>query len=381
MKIVFFSNFLNHHQLPFCQELYKAAEVSFHFVATEPIFEEQLALGYPDLNKEYPFVVRTYEDVEQKNTALQLGLDADIAIIGSAPMEFVQQRLKENKLTFRYSERIYKEGYQAWKLPIRLLRFYRTYGRYKSFYLLCASAYTAGDFAKTFTFLNKAYKWGYFPEVNRYEDMPNLIEQKKFASILWVARLIELKHPEAVIAVADRLKADGYKFQLSMIGIGPMQQQLEEMINEKGLNDCVFLLGAMSPEQVRKHMEQSEIFLFTSDRNEGWGAVMNESMNSGCAVVASDAVGSVPFLLHSGKNGLTYESGNVDDLYEKVKFLLDNSGVRKSMGLKAYESMTTLWNAEVAAQRLLALSRALLNGEKSPQLYENGPCSKASPIP
>ena len=49
-------------------------------------------------------------------------------------------------------------------------------------------------------------------------------------------------------------------------------------------------------------MEKSEIFLFTSDKGEGWGAVLNESMNSACAVVASHAIGSVPFLLKDGEN-------------------------------------------------------------------------------
>ena len=36
-------------------------------------------------------------------------------------------------------------------------------------------------------------------------------------------------------------------------------------------------------------MEQADIYLFTSDRNEGWGAVANEAMNSACAMVA-DAI-------------------------------------------------------------------------------------------
>jgi hypothetical protein len=37
----------------------------------------------------------------------------------------------------------------------------------------------------------------------------------------------------------------------------------------------------MPPEEVRVHMEQSNIYLFTSDFGEGWGAVLNEAMNSG----------------------------------------------------------------------------------------------------
>lgn len=51
----------------------------------------------------------------------------------------------------------------------------------------------------------------------------------------------------------------------------------------------------MKASEVRSYMEKADIYLFTSDFNEGWGAVLNESMNSGCAVVASHAIGSVPF--------------------------------------------------------------------------------------
>ena len=39
MKIAFFSNFLNHHQLPFCQEMIKILNDDFIFIATEPILD------------------------------------------------------------------------------------------------------------------------------------------------------------------------------------------------------------------------------------------------------------------------------------------------------------------------------------------------------
>ena len=83
------------------------------------------------------------------------------------------------------------------------------------------------------------------------------------------------------------------------------------------------MLGAMPPEEVRRHMEKADIYLFTSDFNEGWGAVLNESMNSGCAVVASHAIGSVPFLIKNGENGLIYENGNQLDLEKQVLRLLE----------------------------------------------------------
>ena len=124
-------------------------------------------------------------------------------------------------------------------------------------------------------------------------------------------------------------------------------------------------------------MEQSQIFLFTSYRNEGWGAVLNESLNSGCAVVASHAIGSVPFLLQDGKNGFIYKDGDINDLFNKVKYLLDNEAERINMQKSAYETIINEWNAENAAKKLIELLTKLLNGENVETLFESGVCSKA----
>lgn len=377
MKFVFLSNFLNHHQMPFCLQMYEKLGNDFWFVATRKIPKERLSFGYEDMNRKYPFVIRTYEGAEQWEKAQQLTDEANVVMHGSAPMEFLQRRLREKKLTFLYSERLYKTGYEAWKLPVRLWRFWKNYGRHKNLYMLCASAYTAGDFAKTLTFLNKTYKWGYFPEVKRYENVDTLLSSKKPAAILWAGRFLNWKHPEYVIEVARRLKAEGYDFHIQMLGSGKQWDATARQIRQYDLQEQVQLVGAVPAEEVRAYMDAASIFLFTSDRNEGWGAVLNESMNSGCAVVACSAIGSVPFLLQDGKNGFIYPSGDVDTLYEKVKYLLDNPEICREMGRHAYETMTKQWNAENAASRLLALSEALLAGNPGSDLYEDGPCSKA----
>lgn len=380
MNVVFYSNYLTHHQLPLCQALYRLTGGQFTFIATEQTEQERLDSGWCDLNREYDFVLRVYDGEAEKQQAIQLAEQADVVIHGSAPWEYLDKRLEEKKLTILYSERLYKAGYQWWKLPVRLWRFYKKYGRHKSLYLLCASAYTAGDFAKTGTFINKTYKWGYFPEVKRYDDVEALLDSKQPRTILWAGRFIDWKHPEAVVEVARRLQAEGYDFRIKMVGNGEMLDDIKRQVCDSGLQDRVELPGAVLSDEVRAYMEQAAIYLFTSDRHEGWGAVLNESMNSGCAVVVSDAVGAAPFLLKDGENGLTYHSGNVDELYEKVKFLLDNPAQGRDLGRRAYETMTGLWNAEIAAERLLKLCRALLEGQKHPDLYEEGPCSWAERI-
>lgn len=376
LSVVFVSNYYNHHQKYLADAMFHLTGGLYHFIETEQIEAERLNMGWGGEDK--PTYVRQNYTTEADARACQSIIDeADVVICGSAPIELVNNRIKNGKLVFRYSERPLKTGFAFWKYPYRLISWRIRNPHSANVYMLCASAYTAADYAKFGMYRKKCFKWGYFPDVKHYDSIEKLIEWKHPASILWVARLIEWKHPEASIQVAKRLKAEGYAFTMNIIGNGVLEESLREQIKSENLSDCVHMLGSMKPEQVRVHMEESEIFLFTSDRNEGWGAVLNESMNSACAVVASHAIGSVPFLLKDGENGLIYKDGDIDDLYSKVKILLDDSKTCHQYGKKAYETMICEWNAEVAAERFLKLAEKILNGEKMPQLFEEGPCSKS----
>lgn len=372
MKIVFLSNFFNHHQQPFSDAMYKLTSGQYYFVETEKMDEERIRLGYAMSNIP-SYVLRLDDDEAQIRNIIN---DADAVIIGSAPNELIQDRLKQGKLVIRYSERLYKRGFNWFKWPIRLLRFCFNYNRYKNYYLLCASAYTAYDFSLTFSFLRKTFKWGYFPKFEKYENIESLICNKEKNSILWVGRFIDLKHPESAIEVARRLKFDGYKFTLKFIGTGELESDMVQMIKDYNLSDCVEILGSRPFYEVRKYMEQSQIYMFTSNKQEGWGAVLNESMNSACAVVASKAIGSVPFLIDDGVNGLIYKDGDIDDLYQKVKCLLDNDIKRHTLAKNAYQTMESEWNADVATERLIKL----IESEFDSNLFTSGPCSKAKII-
>jgi glycosyltransferase involved in cell wall biosynthesis len=206
------------------------------------------------------------------------------------------------------------------------------------------------------------------------------MNKKNRHTLMWCGRFLDWKHPDDAIFVARKLKADGYSFQLKFVGTGDMEEKLKDLVEENDLSDCVIFLGSMKPEQVREHMEEAGIYLFTSDYREGWGAVLNESMNSGCAVVASHAIGSVPFLLRDGENGYVYRSNDKDMLYEKVKYLLNHPEEQIRLGEAAYETMSTVWNAPVSAERLMGLLRRVMAGDTAPDIFDDGPCSKASVI-
>jgi glycosyltransferase involved in cell wall biosynthesis len=377
MKISFYSNYLNHHQIPFCNEMYKLLGDDFKFIATEPMEEERVKLGW-GLSENYPYELRPYENADAYNYSLSLGLKSDVVIIGSAPDVFIRERLKRNKLTFRYWERPFKRG--AWRLlnPRLLGSMLKNHTRYrnKNLYLLCASAYTAWDVSLIGAYPNKTYKWGYFPEVKKY-NVKDLFENKNQdpINLLWCGRFIDCKHPEKAVWVMKRLNENGFNCTLDFIGDGPIYKETRNMVTRLELDDRINFFGSMSPNEVREYMETANIYLFTSDRQEGWGAVLNESMNSGCAVVASDAIGSVPFLIKPGENGFIYRDHDINDLYNKVEILVKDAELRKKLGANAVRTMEDLWSPKVAAQRLVEFSDGLLVNKIIK--FEDGPCSKA----
>lgn len=384
MDIVFASNWFNHHEKFFCDAMAAQPDVVFHFIQTVKIPDERIKLGYQDMTKETPYCICSYESEETYHKAMEICNNADALILGSAPYEFIAERVKKNKLTFFYAERLFRNGLWHMLYPPTFLTVLKRFiipGNKRNFYMLCASGYTALDCHIIHTFRGKFFRWGHFIEVKNFDSVEMLLESKRLkcpqgVSILWVGRLIGLKHPEQAIYVAERLKQQGYSFEMNIIGTGEMEECLKREVAAKDLTGTIHFLGSMKPQEVRSYMEDADIFLFTSDFNEGWGAVLGEAMASGCAVVTSHAIGATPFLAKHGENALVYENGNKESLLRNVKKLIDIEDLRTRLSRGAVATMQDLWNANVGAKRLYAVIKAKKACTGLP-IYENGPMSKA----
>lgn len=380
MTIVFFSNYFNHHQKPLADSLCSLEGVDYTFVATTLVPEQRKKLGYRDMTEKYVIDVTLSE--ENKKRALELAVEADVAIFQTTRMnEYIIPRLKSGKITFEYSERWLKKGLQnllspnLWKHQIMYYR----YGRNANLFMLCSSAYAPNDYYLLQSYKDRCYKWGYFTNVDD-KDVDVILSKKRQAKcrIMWCSRFIGWKHPELVIKLAERLKAESFDFEINMYGNGPLLGKIEEMIKDQDLTNCVRLCGSAPNEQIIKEMQEHNVFLFTSDQNEGWGAVANEAMSNGCALVASDIIGSVPFLVQDGSNGLIFKSKNLDFLYEKVRMLITNRDKCEEYARNAYFTMRDIWSPENAARRFLTLIRDLKNNNHTS--FEDGPCSNAVPV-
>lgn len=389
--LTFYSNYFNHHQKALCDEFYNILGDGFTFVETMPMEGFRANMGWGEDTPSY--VLKTYESDENSRKADRLAIDSDLIIMGTAPEDYCENRLKYNKLTFRYSERPLKEGFIKFFIPRLTKKYIRMHvkNRDKNIYVLGASAFTALDFKKMFnSYPDKCYKFGYFP-VHKEYDIEKLLEAKKQKaggriSILWLGRMLKLKHPEMIVKAAKKLKDQGYSFSVHMVGEGEMRPVCEKLTREYGLEDTITFENFLSPDEARNRMADYQIYVMTSNKLEGWGSVIYEGLNAGCAVVASHICGATPWLVEDGKCGFVFKSQSVDSLTNKLKMLLDNEELIDKFGKAAYEKMHDKWNSENAAKAVLKLAEGLLASNadglsvKKPlkkYVIEDGPCSKA----
>ena len=379
MRVTFVSNYINHHQIPVSEVLYQKWGEGYHFIQTEPMEEERIRLGWNADCSALPYLVQYSEQPEQ---CRRLILDSDVVIFGGTDDEsYIQERLQAGKIIIRYSERLYKEG--QWKAisPRGLCKKYLDHTRYQNapVYLLCSGGYVADDFNIIKAYRGKRFCWGYFPafEESTAEER-SMWKESSQLKLLWAGRFIDWKHPEDALSVALELKKKRINFKLTMAGGGELDDVLKQYVRENGLDDCVEFTGFCKPEEIRELMKAAHIYLFTSDYKEGWGAVLNEAMNSGCAVVASHAIGAVPFLLKQEENGLIYRNGDTAGLVRQVVRLCEDVTLRQKLGEAAYETIASEWNPIHAGNALISLCEVLVNGDF--MFRASGPLSEAKVV-
>lgn len=379
MTFTFVSNYINHHQMPLCEALWRELGDDFTFIQTMPMEEERVAMGWGVDVRQLPYVQCLYQDEYACRRTIA---ESDVVLFGWSQREDIAaERLASGRVTMRVSERLYREG--QWKAvsPRGLAAKYQEHIKYrkKNVCMLCAGAYTASDFHLIGAYPGKLFRWGYFTRLRTYseEQFNTMKVQDGRLHIVWAGRFIPLKHPEYVVRLAGTLRDKGCPFFIHMLGDGELEPQIRQDVDQAGLAESFRFYGYTEPERVRDVMEQCHIHLFTSNHLEGWGAVVNEGMNSGCVEVVNEQVGAAPYLIRHGVNGLVYPKDRYGKMEALVLDLFENWETRRRMGRAAYETIRDVWNAEYAAKELLRFAEGLLRGEIVPG--KEGPLT-AAPI-
>ena len=81
-------------------------------------------------------------------------------------------------------------------------------------------------------------------------------------------------------------------------------------------------------------MKESSIKVLTS-RYEGFGLVLIESMINGVPCISFDCPYGPSDIIQDGENGYLVENGNIQELADRICYLIENEEVRKTMGQKA----------------------------------------------
>lgn len=384
MKLVFFSSILNHHQAGVADELYKILGKRYCFVELTSCNDTKG--GTADYSQR-PYLLRAWQSKDALDIAMHLAITAEVCVFsGCESIPFIKERLRLGLLSFDMGERLLKRGWPNLLSP-RIFKQFLTYHLHrwseKPLYKLCCSAFTAHDCRKLGMFSGRCYKWGYFTPVDSDLEV-DIDKEINTPRIMWCARFLTLKHPELVVALAKSLKDSGLDFHIDVFGDDNnvsrhersfFRTKLEELIKSNQVDDRITLRGRVPNNKIIDELRGHQIFLFTSDKKEGWGAVANESMSNGCVLVASDDIGSTPYLIKDGSNGLVFKSCDSLSLSAKLKWLINHPQEMKQMRLNALKTMKTLWNPHNAAVSLLKLIENIQQGLDTS--IEEGPCSKA----
>lgn len=377
IKLAYFSNYLNHHQVALADELYKILGDSYRFIATSIVTHNNLKGGEDYSTRPYCVLAKSSASAQQE--AIKLARYADVCVFGACSQEYAIERAKYSKtaLSFEMGERWLKRGWINIFSP-NCMSWMKNYWRYyhkSNFHKLCMSGFAARDDRRLGCYKGRHFKWGYFTTVVEQNTNTRPINDNMI-KILWCARFLKLKHPELVIQLADKLKNQNASFHIDLIGDGIEKEKTIQLSQKYGLGNFVSFLGSMPNQQVLEKMRLSDIFLFTSDKNEGWGAVINEAMSQRCIVISSDTIGCTPFLIEEGKNGLLFKCNDIESLLQKVQWVLDHPEKMESIKEEAYKTISEIWSPRNAANNLLKLISDLQDGRGSSII--NGPCSVAA---
>lgn len=377
MKISFFSNYLNAHQLPLALVLDSMVDVEYVSVS---LVAGGGNVGRTNLDHDYPFVIRAYDGEAEAAEAMSHAVNDDIVVFQhmTGHEEYVKARAATGRPFFRATERLLKRGLWWRWMPPKIYRTWDWFTRYKKspMHVLCIGGFVAADLARFGFPVEKCLKWAYFPQVDRKPEKVRTPLLQRDVTLGSAQRLIPWKRVDLQVRLAAKLKEAGIAFHLDIAGDGSDRAALESLARELGVDANVTFLGNLSRGETTELMERSDIFLATSNRKEGWGCAVNEAMATGCALVASDAIGSVPFLVEDGVNGVSFKSEDLCDLCSKVISLCREPDEIELLSHGAIATIDEMWNAHVAAERLVQYSKALLEGETLD--YASGPMSSCS---
>jgi len=162
-----------------------------------------------------------------------------------------------------------------------------------------------------------------------------VIKNVSHPSLFFAGRLEKVKGVDNLIkTIPCILKSIPY-IHIYIAGSGEEEYTLKKLAENLGVDDYTTFLGFVRSPEIFSYFKSTDICVIPS-RFETFGLVILEAMACSKPIVASN-VGGIPYLIDDGKNGLLFESENVQDLAGKLIFLLQNEEIRENMAQAGFK--------------------------------------------
>lgn len=168
---------------------------------------------------------------------------------------------------------------------------------------------------------------------------PYKASQERPPEIIAVGRLVEKKGFSDLIEACSLMAQQKVDFECSIIGTGPLENELQRQIESLGICEKVKLLGPLPQNEVIKRVQDAAVMaapcIVASDEDkDGLPTVLIEAMALGTTCVSTDVTG-IPEIVIDGETGLTVPQHNPSRLASALEILLTQANLRCELSQKA----------------------------------------------
>jgi glycosyltransferase involved in cell wall biosynthesis len=159
---------------------------------------------------------------------------------------------------------------------------------------------------------------------------PQKVGSQNFAKIrlITVCRMVTRKGLEHLIQAMRELQNS--EIDLWLLGGGREQEQIAKLVQEFGLEECVWMPGYIRRDALTNYYLQADIFVLPS-LSESFGQVLLEAMSTGLPIVAT-TVGGIPEIVHPDRGGVLIPPGDSGAIVEAVRSLVASPEQMAQMG-------------------------------------------------
>lgn len=148
-------------------------------------------------------------------------------------------------------------------------------------------------------------------------DVTAPLPEKTSNNFLYFGRLSAEKGIATLIRAFAELSGDE---TLSIVGFGPEEERLKQLVTELQLQSKVSFLGPVYGDDLQKILLSARAVVVPSEWYENTPYALLETLASGTPVIAA-RVGSLPERVRDGYNGLLFTPGDAHDLVDKIREL------------------------------------------------------------